>query len=67
MIERWEDLADRKFYEMTKGLPEGKFRCSCGDIEDLSNANTATPNPYSEPICRKCMDKLIKSRDGQNN
>lgn len=57
IIENYENAAERRLDEMTEGLPIGKFRCACGEIEDLSNAIPATSNPYSEPMCRKCWQK----------
>ena len=57
IIEIMEDSAESQFDEMTKNLPKGKFRCFCGEIDDISNAVSATSNPYSLPICRKCQEK----------
>jgi len=62
IIENFEDAAERRFDEMTKGLPEGKFRCDCGNIEDLGNANTISANPYSVPICRKCFNEMLQEK-----
>ena len=62
IIESMENAAERRFDEMTKGLSEGKFRCRCGNVEDLYNANTATANPYSEPICSKCLEQILKEQ-----
>lgn len=59
IIENYENAAECRLDEMTEGLPKGKFKCSCGNIDDLSNAMPATANPYSEPICRKCAEKLF--------
>lgn len=59
IIENYENAAERRLDEMTEGLPPGKFRCACGEIDELNNAVSATANPYSEPICRKCVEKLF--------
>ena len=53
-----EDAAESQFYDMTKGLPNGKFRCSCGKIEDLNNASPASSNPYSQMVCRRCVKNV---------
>lgn len=57
-IEYLKIAAEVQFEKMTEGLPSGKFRCSCGEIEDISNGNTATANPYSEIICGSCQERL---------
>ena len=58
-FESMENAAELRLDEMTEGLPEGKFRCSCGNIDELAHAVSATDNPYSEPICRECSHKLF--------
>lgn len=62
-FESWEDAAEQRLFEMTKDLPKGKFRCSCGKIGDLDNAMSASQNPYSEPICGKCSEALLKEKE----
>jgi len=57
-IESMEAAAERWFDEATKGLPSGQFRCDCGRIDELDHACSATENPYSAAICRKCQEEL---------
>lgn len=61
IIENFEDAAEQRFYKMTEGLPEGKFRCDCGNIDDLGNANTVSVNPYSAIICGKCFEEMLNN------
>ena len=57
-LERLESAAEYNLDEMTKGLPVGRFRCHCGEVEDLSYAAPSSNNPYCSPMCRKCLDKI---------
>ena len=63
-IESLEEAAWLRFEEMTEGLPEGKFRCDCGEIEDLDCAVPSSNNPYASPMCRKCGDKALGETNG---
>jgi len=58
ILEMMEDAAESQFYNMTEGLPEGKFKCGCGRIEDLNNASPASSNPFSQMICRECVKNV---------
>jgi len=58
ILEIMEDAAMSVYADMTEGLPAGKFRCSCGKIEDLNNASPATNSPYSRMICRECVKNV---------
>lgn len=60
-IDCLEGAAEDRFFEMKKGLPKGKFRCDCGRIELDENANPASANPYSLPICQICYEESIKN------
>ena len=62
-LEMLEDSAECKLDEMTKGLPPGKFKCDCGEIDDLDNAHPVSANPYATPICGVCFDMVM----GKNN
>lgn len=57
IIERMESAAERRFDEITKGLPEGKFRCGCGNIGDLSEWTHCS---YLLPVCEKCLKDIKK-------
>ena len=59
-IERLESAAEFRLDEMTKGMPVGYFKCGCGNIDELCHAAPSTDNPYSDPMCRKCLDKMLK-------
>jgi hypothetical protein len=61
IIENYENAAERQLDKMTEGLPAGKFRCDCGEIDDLAHASSASENPYSPPICRKCLQQAISN------
>jgi len=58
ILEMMEAAAESQFYDMTKGLPNGKFKCGCGRIEDLNNASPASSNPYSQMVCRECVKNV---------
>lgn len=58
-----ENAAEMRLDEMTKGLTEGKFRCYCGEIDDLDNAMSESENPYSPPICGKCFKKASNGKN----
>ena len=60
IIEQMEDCAERRLDEMTRGLPPGKFRCYCGNVDELAHAAPSSDNPYSSPMCRECLDKATK-------
>jgi hypothetical protein len=63
MLDYWESVecaAEQRLDEMTEGQPPGKFKCSCGNVDDLDDAMSASANPYSEPICGKCADEMLK-------
>lgn len=60
IIENFENAAERRLDEMTEGLPRGKFKCDCGNIDDLDSAIPASSNPYSVPICRNCAKVAMK-------
>lgn len=57
-IESMENAAEKRFDEMD--IDGEHFKCGCGRIEKWCNANTATPNPYSQAICGHCMDEIIE-------
>lgn len=56
-VEQAEDAAERRYEEQTDGLPEGKFRCGCGRIDDIEHAMPASASPWAEPICRECVEE----------
>ena len=62
-LENLELCAEKRFDEITDGLPVGKFRCGCGRVSDLDDALPASSNPYSMPICGMCQkDKWPRSK-----
>jgi len=41
------------------------FICSCGEKSKLSQGHMISSNPYSPPVCGKCLDKFIdESKNG---
>jgi len=56
-LENLEAAAERRLDEMTEGVPEGMFRCFCGEIDELAHAAPSSNNPYCQPMCRKCLKK----------
>ena len=57
-LEILENSAEDRLYEMTEGLPKGKFKCFCGRIADLEKeANPSASNPYCMPICNICYEE----------
>ena len=62
-IQSLEDAAENHLFEMTKGLPKGKFRCGCGRVSDLDGALSSSENPYSEPICRHCVAEIEEKKE----
>ena len=56
-IENLEDAAEKHFDKMTEGLKPGYFKCDCGRIDRLENAQPCSPNPYSMPICGQCFEE----------
>lgn len=63
IIENMEAAAESRIYDMTEGLPEGKFRCDCGEIDDLAHAAPSGPSPYSAPMCGKCLDQMMNTKE----
>ena len=59
-FESMESAAEQRLDEMTEGLALGEFRCDCGNIDKLCNATAAFNHPYAPPICRKCVEKMMK-------
>ena len=56
-IERMEASAEAWADEHVKG---NMFKCGCGKMCKIMDANTASPNPYSPLVCPACMDELIE-------
>lgn len=61
-FESMENAAELTLDEMTEGLPRGKFRCFCGQIDDLAHAAAATDSPYAPPMCRDCYEQAITGK-----
>lgn len=45
-------------------LPDGMYKCPCGNIVKLTECNTLSPDPYAEPYCGECVDKAVKEMTG---
>jgi len=58
LLERLEAAAEAKYDELY--IDEETFRCSCGQIERWEYMQFVDPNPYSEPVCRSCMDEYCE-------
>lgn len=58
-VENLEDAAERNYDEMTANVPDGYFRCYCGKIAKLSEAQPMSSNPYAMPGCPECFDEMI--------
>jgi len=65
IIEMMEDAAESRFVEMTKDVAFGYFRCGCGHIEKIENAQPFNNNPYSDPICGFCWDEWEEKQTGR--
>lgn len=59
ITQSYEDAAEATMDRMTEGLPAGKFRCDCGRVSELENAVSASPNPWSPPICPHCAEESM--------
>jgi len=55
-VENQEDAAERRYDEMTDGLPAGKFRCACGKIADGEEAQPISVSPWASPVCSTCFE-----------
>ena len=62
-LERLEVAAEAQYERVTKGLPEGRFRCGCGRITDLNDAHPWSDNPYAMPTCGECLDEAIRDKE----
>ena len=54
-IENLEEAAEKFFDEMY--IPPDHFKCGCGKIEHLDNAQPISNNPYAMPVCNKCFEE----------
>jgi len=61
-IERMEIAAENRFIEATKDCLPGCFKCGCGRIEHIDNAqpNPLDPSPYAEMICNNCFMEAME-------
>ena len=59
-LEHLEAAGEAEFERMTKGVPDGHFRCACGRIVPLSEGHPYSANPYSMPICGSCLEEIAK-------
>ena len=65
-IENLEACAEKRFDEITQGLPKGKFKCpNCEKISELDNAMPSSSNPYSMPICDMCFEAFLEKNCNQ--
>jgi hypothetical protein len=60
-IESLEHAAETKFDKITEGLTPGKFKCFCGNVDNLDDAMPASPDPYSDPLCGDCYEERTRS------
>ena len=58
-IERGECAAEQRFDVMTTGVPAGHYRCGCGNVTTLDDAHPVSANPYAEPCCGQCVEKMV--------
>lgn len=54
-VQALERAAEDRMLEMTAGMPDGYFRCGCGQPEELMHAASTGTSPYDEPMCRGCV------------
>ena len=54
-IEQMENMAERWADDNIKG---NEFKCGCGKWTPLSEAQPSSANPYAQPICGECFDKM---------
>ena len=40
------------------------FTCSCGNVCNLGDAETLSPDPYAIPVCGECFDKAMDAKFG---
>ncbi|MCP4262780.1 MAG: hypothetical protein GY774_35525 [Planctomycetes bacterium] len=66
-IEMKEDCAERQFGEMTKDVPTGHFKCYCGKIVPLDDAQPVSSDPYSMPGCPDCFKEMYSQTVGQGD
>ncbi|MEQ8636856.1 hypothetical protein [Gimesia maris] len=41
------------------------FRCECGDIVKLDEAESLSPDPYAIPVCSACVEYYSKHKQIQ--
>lgn len=59
LIERGEKRFEAWAFEAEQS--DGRFKCCCGRIFDLKDAETVSPDPYAIPICPTCFAEYLKS------
>lgn len=59
LIEQKEMAAEERYLEQTRGLPEGQFRCDCGEVDDESNAMPADSTPWAPMMCGACYERAV--------
>ena len=58
-IEMAEDAAEKQLDDATQ--PDGKIKCACGNLFDLSDGHPASANPYAMPICETCFNNWLST------
>jgi len=56
-LENMESAAELIWEEATAGVPEGHFRCVCGQVEEISYGQPISNSPYAMPVCRFCFER----------
>ena len=65
IIENFENAAEQWYDKNTKYNKETKkilFKCGCGEWEDIEKGHPIDDNPYSPPVCGKCLEKMLNAR-----
>ena len=59
ILDELERVAENSFIEATKDCLPGYFKCGCGRIEHINNAQPASSRPYAAMVCIKCFKEVF--------
>ena len=51
------DPVERGEVSAEEHMINNMFKCGCGKLVDINEAETLSPDPYAIPVCHDCFDE----------